>query len=123
MSYLDIQPSFYEMFNPGDPWHAGGTGWTKSPLADRWGMNPNQVGPRMLAVEGLGRSPDGIGAYYATQYNKPIQRQFNGLGEVATGTVVTTVAAIGAVLFTAAYLTGRIRGLRPNPRRRRRRRR
>jgi len=68
MSYNEITPSYYQLLQPGDPWHAGSTGWTRSP-SPSWGNNPRLAGPRRQGVGGLG-------AYYAERENLPI----NGLG-------------------------------------------
>ncbi len=76
MSYLDMKPGYYEMLQPGTPWHPGAPGWTKAPYPG-WGNNPNLVGPRFLAQHGVGASPDGLGAYYQSEYNTPI----SGLGQ------------------------------------------
>lgn len=41
------------MFQPEGAWHAGAPGWSEAPYPG-WGENPNLVGPKRLAVEGLG---------------------------------------------------------------------
>ena len=41
------------MFQPEGAWHAGAEGWSVAPYPG-WGENPNLVGPKRLAVEGLG---------------------------------------------------------------------
>ncbi len=53
MSYVAVNPSFYQMFQPEGAWHAGAPGWSEAPYPG-WGENPNLVGPKRLAVEGLG---------------------------------------------------------------------
>lgn len=53
MSYVAIKPSYYQMFQPESAWHAGAEGWSVAPYPG-WGQNPNLVGPKRLAVEGLG---------------------------------------------------------------------
>ena len=53
MSYDQVNPTFYQTFQPHTPFHAGGPGWTKSPWVT-WGNNPNLAGRRMLATDGLG---------------------------------------------------------------------
>jgi len=55
VSYVALNPSYYRMLQPGDPWHAGAEGWSVAPVPG-WGQNPALVGPSMLAVEGLGLS-------------------------------------------------------------------
>jgi hypothetical protein len=53
MSYDQVNPTFYQTFQPHTPFHAGGPGWTKSPWVT-WGNNPNLAGRRRLATDGLG---------------------------------------------------------------------
>lgn len=53
MSYVALNPSFYQMFQPEGAWHAGAPGWSEAPYPG-WGENPNLVGPKRLGVEGLG---------------------------------------------------------------------
>lgn len=45
------------MFQPEGAWHAGAPGWSEAPYPG-WGENPNLVGPKRLAVEGLGMTDD-----------------------------------------------------------------
>jgi len=68
MSYSEIKPEYYRMFQPDSPWHAGSKGWSTAPWPG-WGRNPNLVGQPRVGVEGLG-------AYYANKFEQPI----NGLG-------------------------------------------
>ena len=85
MSYAEIKPEYYRMFQPDSPWHAGAPGWKDAPWPG-WGRNPNLVGPPRLAVEGLGayykpeyeRAISGLGAYYKPEYERPIA----GLGQI-----------------------------------------
>jgi hypothetical protein len=72
MSYAEIKPQYYKMFQPDSPWHAGAPGWKDAPWPG-WGRNPNLVGPPRLGVEGLGA----MGAYFQPQYEKAI----SGMGE------------------------------------------
>lgn len=53
MSYVRLNPSYYQMLQPESPWHPGGQGWSTAPVPG-WGENPALVGPARLAVEGLG---------------------------------------------------------------------
>lgn len=53
MSYVKLNPSYYQMLNPESPWHPGAEGWSVAPYPG-WGENPNLVGPKRLGVEGLG---------------------------------------------------------------------
>jgi hypothetical protein len=53
MSYVAINPTFYQMLQPESPWHPGAPGWSTAPFPG-WGENPALVGPSRLAVEGLG---------------------------------------------------------------------
>ena len=57
MSYSDIKPEYYRMFQPDSPWHAGSEGWASAPWPG-WGRNPNlvgqpRVGLRVVRVDGL----------------------------------------------------------------------
>lgn len=109
MSYNDIQPEYYEMFRPGMPWHAGGTGWTRAPFPG-WGQNPNLVGPARLAVNGLG-------AYYQERANLAI----SPLGQAQTSVrgVVTAMLAISALTVAGAMLFAPKKRYVSNRRRRR----
>lgn len=53
VSYVALNPSYYQMLNPEGPWHAGAPGWSTAPVPG-WGQNPALVGPKRLGVEGLG---------------------------------------------------------------------
>lgn len=53
MSYVALNPSFYQMLNPESAWHPGAEGWSVAPVPG-WGENPALVGPARLAAEGLG---------------------------------------------------------------------
>ncbi len=57
MSYVALKPSYYQMFQPESAWHAGAEGWSVAPYPG-WGQNPALVGPKRLAVEGLGDDTD-----------------------------------------------------------------
>ncbi len=57
MSYVALNPSYYQMFQPEGAWHAGAPGWSEAPYPG-WGENPNLVGPKRLGVEGLGALDD-----------------------------------------------------------------
>lgn len=81
MSYMEIQPAFYEMLQPDTAWHAGARGWTQAPWVT-WGNNPNLVGlPRL----GVGQEP----------------------GQVSLLPLAFGVLGIGAVLAVAAYAVGK----------------
>lgn len=104
MSYANIKPEYYRMFQPDSPWHAGAPGWKNAPWPG-WGENPNLVGPSRLAIEGLGAAKcggpvyqqvkgvgeyfqgqsgvNGLGAYYAPKYERAINGL--GLGKVGCG--------------------------------------
>lgn len=117
MSYQDVGPGFYTMFQPEQPLHAGAPGWTEKPWVT-WGNNPLLRGPRRLGVP-VG---DGtLGAYYATQPNLPISglggcgcgggRSVRGLGELspemrqglAQGLTITVVSVLGGLLAWSLY--------------------
>lgn len=53
MSYVKLNPSYYQMLQPESAWHPGAPGWSTAPYPG-WGENPNLVGPKRLGVEGLG---------------------------------------------------------------------
>lgn len=53
MSYVKLNPSFYQMLQPESAWHPGAEGWSTAPYPG-WGENPALVGPARLGVEGLG---------------------------------------------------------------------
>lgn len=63
MSYDHVNPTYYQTFQQGTPFHAGAPGWTKAPFPT-WGDNPNMAGRRRLATDGLGRvvAISGLGA-------------------------------------------------------------
>lgn len=53
MSYDVVNPTYYQTFQPGTPFHPGAPGWTEAPFPT-WGENPNLAGRRRLATDGLG---------------------------------------------------------------------
>jgi len=53
MSYVALNPSYYQMLNPEGAWHPGAEGWSVAPYPG-WGENPALVGPKQLAIHGLG---------------------------------------------------------------------
>ncbi len=55
MSYVALNPSYYQMLQPNSAWHPGAEGWSVAPYPG-WGENPALVGPKRLGVEGLGLS-------------------------------------------------------------------
>jgi len=59
MSYVALNPSYYQMFQPESAWHSGAEGWSVAPYPG-WGQNPNLVGPKRLGVEGLGDDADSM---------------------------------------------------------------
>ncbi len=125
MSYANIKPEYYRMFQPDSPWHAGAPGWKNAPWPG-WGENPNLVGPPRLAVEGLGAATrrsggpvyqqvkgvgeyfqgqngmGGLGAYYAPKY----ERAINGLG----GCGCTGVGDAAAVPAPSATMNSSTKG-------------
>lgn len=100
MSYSEIKPEYYRMFQPDSPWHAGAPGWKDAPWPG-WGRNPNLVGPPRLGVGGLGayyapeyeRAINGLGAYYAPEYERAISGLGCGCSGKATGDVNDVIAA------------------------------
>ena len=98
MSYSDIKPEYYRMFQPDSPWHAGSEGWSSAPWPG-WGRNPNLVGQPRVGVEGLG-------AYYANTLEQPISGLGGGCGckgvgdaAVSSPVVGTKSPALGVALF------------------------
>lgn len=76
MSYVEVPPNFYQMNEPGTPWHAGSPGWTKAPWVT-WGGNPNQAGaPR----QGVGCAPCGMGQ---EEELSPQRKTFFGVAALA----------------------------------------
>ena len=63
MSYDVVNPTYYQTFQPGTPFHPGAPGWTQAPFPT-WGDNPNLAGRRRLATDGLGKvvAISGLGA-------------------------------------------------------------
>ncbi len=53
MSYVALNPSYYQMLNPEGAWHPGAEGWSVAPYPG-WGENTALVGPKQLAIHGLG---------------------------------------------------------------------
>ena len=94
MSYAAIKPEYYRMFQPDSPWHAGSEGWSTAPWPG-WGRNPNLVGPQRLAVEGLG-------AYYAPEYEKPINGLGGGCGCKGVGDATTPIDPVLVVPASSA---------------------
>jgi hypothetical protein len=92
MSYAQIKPEYYRMFQPDSPWHAGAPGWKDAPWPG-WGRNPNLVGPPRLAVEGIGSNcsacsargvgDDSIVSPPATITTKPTPTEIALVGGVA----------------------------------------
>lgn len=56
MSYANVPPSYYQVFEPNAPWHAGSPGWSTA-WVPGWGNNPNRAGPPRLGVQGTGQEP------------------------------------------------------------------
>lgn len=92
MSYSDIKPEYYRMFQPDSPWHAGSEGWASAPWPG-WGRNPNLVGQPRVAV-------DGLGAYYANTFEQPINGLggcgCKGVGDSVNADTTTSVWVVGA---------------------------
>jgi len=55
-SYERLAPEYYASDQPDGPFRTGATGWSRAPWPG-WGQNPNQAGPRRIAVDGLGATP------------------------------------------------------------------
>lgn len=53
MSYVALNPSYYQILNPEGAWHPGAEGWSVAPYPG-WGENTALVGPKQLAIHGLG---------------------------------------------------------------------
>lgn len=94
MSYSELKPEYYRMFQPDSPWHAGAPGWKSAPWPG-WGRNPNLVGPPRLAVNGLG-------AYFAPKYETAISGLGRGLGSSGCGCKGASGMGDGAALAPTA---------------------
>lgn len=57
VSYVKLNPSYYQMLQPESAWHPGAEGWSVAPYPG-WGQNPALIGPKRLGVEGLGAFGD-----------------------------------------------------------------
>lgn len=60
MSYAEIGPPIYEVYQPNKPWHPGAPGWYSAPIPG-WGQNPNLLDTYRKAVQGLGCGGCGCG--------------------------------------------------------------
>ncbi len=82
MSYVNIEPGYYQMLQPDSVYHPGGPGWSTAPVPG-WGENPNLVGPPLLAVNGLGgcSSCKGLGGVRAVSGlgNDPAEQKTSAL--------------------------------------------
>lgn len=86
MSYAQISPQVYEVYQPDGTWEIGAPGWTNAPFPG-WGQNPNLLDRHRMAVQGLGcgggcgcnsGAKAGVGAYYATETLQPIGSYYEG---------------------------------------------
>jgi hypothetical protein len=104
MSYSELKPEYYRMFQPDSPWHAGSEGWSTAPWPG-WGRNPNLVGQSRVGVNGLG-------AYYANKFEQPISGLgksgcgCKGIGDTAATPVITTTTSNPAPWVIAAFAVG-----------------
>jgi hypothetical protein len=55
MAYESMPASYFGMHVPDGPQQIGSRGWAAAPFI-KWGMNPQNVGPRTIATSGLGES-------------------------------------------------------------------
>lgn len=53
MSYAEIGPDVYRVYQPDSPWHPGAEGWYSANVPG-WGQNPNLLDRRRYAIQGLG---------------------------------------------------------------------
>lgn len=83
MSYIQVRPGFYEMYQPDGPWAPGAPGWSRAPVP-MWGNNPNLRGPAMLATHGLG------------QEQQPVSKPMVALAGLAFAAVAVGVVIWGA---------------------------
>ncbi len=99
MSYDRTNPSYYQTYVPGTPFHAGAPGWTAAPWPT-WGDNPNLAGRARLATDGLGQagcgcgaSPDGLGQVVAV----------SGLGGLGQSGTLGALASLGGAAAGAYH--------------------
>jgi len=73
MSYDRVNPTYYQTYQQGTPFHAGAPGWAESPWVT-WGNNPNLGGRRRLATDGLGKvvAISGLGEEVTSALPPPI---------------------------------------------------
>lgn len=55
MSYEQISPEVYQVYQPETPWQPGAKGWWRAPIPG-WGENPNLLDTHVKAIHGLGCS-------------------------------------------------------------------
>lgn len=53
MSYAQVGPSIYSVYQPDTPWQPGSSGWSR-PYVPGWGENPNLLDTPTKAIQGLG---------------------------------------------------------------------
>lgn len=58
MSYAQIAPEVYQVYQPETPWHPGAKGWWSAPVPG-WGQNPNLLDRHEKAVQGFGEYYEG----------------------------------------------------------------
>lgn len=101
MSYEQTSPAFYQMLQPGTPYHAGAPGWSRAPFPG-WGQNPALRGPARLGVHGCA-GECGCG----------------GCGQVGGGVPWGTVALVGGAALLGWVILRSMRSYQPNRRHRR----
>ena len=97
MSYVNIEPGYYQMLQPSSVYHPGGSGWSTAPVPG-WGENPNLVGPPRLAVGALGgcSSCKGLGGV----------RAVSGFGADPAPAEKTSALDVGKYLIGGVILLG-----------------
>jgi len=95
--YSSVDPRYYTIGFPDSETHAGGSGWTRSPVP-MWGNNPLQEGAQRLA--GLGAAPTPVFASADRALSQQMVAQLTS-GKDAAGRALTTTSA--APIAAAAY--------------------
>ncbi len=99
MSYLGVNPGWYQMTAPDTVLSAGGKDWSSAPWVT-WGANPNTVGGSRLAVGVFGETKPVTGLLDPSLVAaaQPPQTQSRGL-LVTGGLFVAAAALIGTVVY------------------------
>jgi hypothetical protein len=99
MSYLGVNPGWYQMTAPDTVLSAGSKGWSEAPWVD-WGDNPNTAGGPRLAVGAFGETKPVTGLLDPSLVAaaQPAQAKSSGL-LVTGGLFLAAAALIGAAVY------------------------